>query len=168
MTRAQLAKTLASTEDLTACVALLVVLASVIWGIVSRLLPIESAVWSTELSGLAFSWVAFIGASAAFRRGMHVSVPVLTDLLPEKQRRGLSVLMKCVLVIFLAYATFLSLTMVGKSFNRPSPVLRIPFSYVYLAPALCFLSMSLTLITQIMRDFGFIGSSTAADESENL
>ncbi|NRA86061.1 MAG: TRAP transporter small permease subunit [Rhizobiales bacterium] len=140
----QLTKFLEKLEDVTAALALVIVLFSVIWGILSRLLPVETAVWSIELSGVVFTWAVFIGSSAAYRRGMHVSIPIIIDLLPKVLHFLIFIIVQIIVFIFLLYVVYLSGLLMIESANRPSPVLRIPFTFVYLPVALSCLSIALT------------------------
>ena len=72
---AQISLFLAKLEARLASLALGVVILSVLCGILSRILPLPTVTWSTELSGLAFTWAVFIGCALAFKRGLHVSIP---------------------------------------------------------------------------------------------
>lgn len=158
----RLGKALGSIEDVLASLALAVVLLSVVWGILSRILPVQTAVWSVELSGIIFTWAVFIGAAAAYRRGQHVSIPIVTDLLPDKVQKVISLIVNLAVLLFLLYAVYLSVKLMIESSTRPSPVLRIPFTFVYLPVALSCLSMASTTIKIGFREFKNLASGTEA------
>lgn len=145
---------IASNLDLAvAGTALAVVVASVSWGVATRYIFSQPATWTTELSSIAFAWVVFFGASAAMRRGLHIGIPILVDTLPAPVRKAATTLAIIIVTGFLAYATYLAGLLALQSFNRPSPVLRISFAYVYGGVALALSITTLHAALQFLRVF---------------
>ncbi|GAA6207548.1 TRAP transporter small permease [Cognatishimia sp. WU-CL00825] len=136
-------------ENLISFTALALLTGSVLWGVLTRYVTERPAVWTTELSGILFTWVVFIGAMTAMRDGRHIRVTLLLDILPDAAKKTLMTLGDLIVAAFLIYVTYLSILMMGKGASRPSPVLDIPFSYVYLATAICFAGMSLTSVLRL-------------------
>lgn len=128
-------------EEALAVIALCVVVVSVSYGVITRYITEKSATWATELAGLAFTWVVFLGAAGAMRRHMHVSIDAVTRLLPPKVGRVVAWLVDVLTLVFLAYTTYLAVLITIEAYRRPSPVLRISFTWVYLAVVLGFGSM---------------------------
>ncbi|MDD9741067.1 TRAP transporter small permease [Marinovum sp. SP66] len=145
-----LAKWVRRAENLVSFTALAVLTGSVLWGVLTRYVTERPAVWTTELSGILFTWVVFIGAMTAHQEGRHIRVTLLIDLLPAAARRALRKLADRLVLAFLAYAAWLSFVMMQKGATRPSPVLDIPFSWVYLATLLAFVGMSLTSALRLL------------------
>ena len=110
----------------------------------TRYITERPAVWTTELSGILFTWVVFIGAMTAFRDGKHIRVTLFIDILPVRLRAVLYKTGDVLVLGFLVYVTYLSYRMMLKGASRPSPVLDIPFSWVYLATVVSFAGMSVT------------------------
>ena len=110
---------------------MMVVVASVSWGVLTRYILPQPATWTTELSGMAFAWVVFFGAAAAMREGAHIGIPILVDMLPSKARKAMMMISAGIVTAFLAYSTFLAAELSLGAMNRPSPVLRVPFGLVY-------------------------------------
>lgn len=131
-------------EEMLAVIALCVVVAAVSYGVITRYVTATSATWATELAGLAFTWVVFLGAAAAMRHGMHVSIDAVTRLLPASVARLIAAAMNILVLVFLAYTTYLAISIMIDAYHRPSPVLRISFTWVYLAVVLGFGSMLVT------------------------
>src|SRR5690606_21443822 len=73
-------------EETLAIVALLVVVVSVSCGMILRYVSASAATGDVELAGLAFPWCVFLGAAAAFRRGLHVSVDLICAMIPAPMR----------------------------------------------------------------------------------
>lgn len=138
-------------EALTAFSALAALTGSVLWGVLTRYVTERPAVWTTELSGILFTWVVFIGAMTAYRNDEHIRVTLLLDLMPDRIRAVVERLVDLVVLVFLIYVTWLALVMMHEGATRPSPVLDIPFSWVYLAVVIAFAGMS---VSQALRLFG--------------
>lgn len=148
-------------ERLVSFTALAVLTGSVLWGVLTRYGTAKPAVWTTELSGILFTWVVYVGAMTAHREGRHIRVSLLVDLLPPGPRRAVMLLADLLLLAFLVYVAWLSLVMMQKGASRPSPVLDIPFSWVYLATVIGFAGMA---VSQLARLVGH----AAADHPEDV
>ncbi|RME62863.1 MAG: TRAP transporter small permease [Alphaproteobacteria bacterium] len=129
-------------EDIVSGLALVVVVIAVLWGVLTRYITDQPAVWTSELSAIAFTWLVFIGALAAFRKDAHVNIPIIVQALPPRIGAVVSTLTRIVVFLFVLYAAFLSFRMMLMGATRPSPVMAIPFSYVYAAPLVAFSVMS--------------------------
>ena len=140
-------------ERLISFSALALLTGSVLWGVLTRYVTERPAVWTTELSGILFTWVVFIGAMTAMRDGRHIRVTMLIDILPVTARNWITKAGEIIVLAFLVYVSYLSFKMMEAGATRPSPVLRIPFFYVYLATAICFVGMS---VTSAMRLLGLL------------
>lgn len=145
-------------EETLAVAALGVMVASVAWGVFTRYVTAQSATWATELAGLAFTWVVFLGAAGALRRRMHVGIDVLTAALPPRAEKALGSAMDLIVLVFLAYTTYLAGLISVEAISRPSPVLRISFFWIYLAVVLGFGSM---LVSHLRQMIGRIRGGTA-------
>lgn len=136
--------TLELVEKTVSYSALSVLLLAVLWGVLTRYVTMQPAVWTAELSGILFTWVVFVGSATAFRRNEHVRVSLLVDLLPARYATLVRLVSRLLVLGFLFYVTYLSYGMMVQGATRPSPVMRIPFSLVYLATFLSFSVMSAT------------------------
>lgn len=152
-------------ENLIAFSALTVLLGSVLWGVLTRYVTESPAVWTTELSGIMFTWVVYIGAMTAMRDNRHIRVTLLVDLLPDMAQTITKKAGDIITIAFLAYVTYLSFVMMQQGATRPSPVLRIPFSFVYLATTISFATM--TIITSL-RLLGFASEPQPESADETL
>ncbi|WP_081758986.1 TRAP transporter small permease [Thioalkalivibrio sp. HK1] len=155
-------------ENVVSFFALILLTGSVLWGVLTRYITERPAVWTTELSGILFTWVVFIGAMTAWRSHRHIKVTLLTDLLPCKLRTIVSKIGDGIVFAFLAFVTYLSFSMMLKGASRPSPVLDIPFSYVYLATFICFAGMSITSLLRLLDRPGFADPEKARASDEAL
>lgn len=89
--------------------------------------------WVTELAELMLVWATFLGAASATRRGGHMAVNELVDLLGEAARRvvavGVGMLVCGVLAILLVYGWRLA----NASWGSVLTVLDWPMAVQYLA-----------------------------------
>jgi TRAP-type C4-dicarboxylate transport system permease small subunit len=130
-------------EEAIACTALVVVVAAVCWGVLTRYITAQPAPWAGEVAGMGFAWLVFLGAAAGFKRGLHVSIDILTQLLPAWVEWLLAVLVQLGILAFAAYVFWLGVGFTLANLDNPSPVLRLPQSIIYLAVTVGFLSIGL-------------------------
>jgi TRAP-type C4-dicarboxylate transport system permease small subunit len=130
-------------EEVIACTALAVVVGSVAWGVFTRYVTAQPATWSAEIAAVAFCWMIFLGSAAAFKRGLHVSIDMLTGLLPAPLRRALAVIVDLMVLGFLAWTSQLAISFTIDSWDTPMPSLRWPYSIHYAGAALGLVLMTL-------------------------
>lgn len=129
-------------EEIVAGFALVMVVLAVCWGVVTRYVTATPAVWTNDVAILGFAWVIFVGAAAAFKYGMHMSVDLLVNLFPKGPRRALATAVDVLVLGFLLYFIFLALQFCIRSWGDPMPILRWPRSFHYgseLVGGLCML-----------------------------
>ncbi len=138
-------------EEVLASAALLVVVAAVCWGVLTRYVTAQPAAWAGEVAGMGFAWLVFLGAAAGFKRGLHVSIDLLTSRLPRPLERGLALLTQLGILAFAAYVAWLGVGFTLDNLDNPSPVLRVPQSIIYLAVTLGFLSIAIRQALHLAR-----------------
>jgi TRAP-type C4-dicarboxylate transport system permease small subunit len=149
--RTAVRRLIGSIEELGAAAALVAVVLLTVGGIVNRYLLEGSAAWLPELSGILFAWVVFLGAGAAWKRGMHIAIDAGVRYLPVPAQAAVRRAVELLLIAFLAYALYLSVAITISSHARVTPVLRIPFSWVYAAAAAGFALMLLRKLAALVR-----------------
>lgn len=121
-------------DEAVAGAALAAVFAAVVWGVFARYVAPRPAVWTGEVAAIGFAWVVFVGAAAAARRRLHVGVDLFTARLPGRMRALLERIVNLGLAVLLGYMAWLSWQIGLEAMDRPTPVLRLPYSVMYLAP----------------------------------
>jgi len=125
-----------------------------------RYLTSHSLPWADEVARYLMIWMTFIGAGLALRRGGHVAISNLQDVLPTRAQIALRA---GIVLALLAFFVFMIVTghdyMTRMQFQK-SPALRLPFIYVYAAMPIGFalLGVHLVLIAR-----GFILAGTYRD-----
>lgn len=89
--------------------------------------------WSEEVTRYLLIWSTFIGAGCVYKRGGHISVTVLQDLLPKSLRKVSHVLVHVLCGIFFAFVLYYGFKYIGKQGTQLSAALRIPMRYMYMA-----------------------------------
>jgi tripartite ATP-independent transporter DctM subunit len=92
--------TLAWITELPAAVLVVVEIAVLFSGVVSRYVFDRPLVWSDELASVLFLWLAMFGAVIALRRGEHMRLTALVKLAAPRRRAFLETLSAIVVAIF--------------------------------------------------------------------
>lgn len=118
-------------EEMVAGVALVIVVVSVCWGVLTRYITEQPAAWAGEIAQTAFAWMVFLGAAAGFKYGMHISIDMLLAAVPARLRRVAQLLGDVLVMLFLVYVMWLALVFNIESWDVPTSVLRLPRTIVY-------------------------------------
>lgn len=110
--------------------------------------------WTGEFSRYCFIWATYIGVSYGVKRNSHICITALSDRLPARMRRYVSIL---ALLIFGAFALLVIkesfvLAMKVLDFGQKSPAMGIPMGWIYLAPTVGFLLVIWRLAQNMMRE----------------
>jgi TRAP-type C4-dicarboxylate transport system permease small subunit len=118
-------------EEIVSGVALVVIVASTCWGVMTRYITAQPAAWSGEVAGIAFAWLVFIGAAAGFKYGMHVTIDMVVALLPSGSRRLLMAAADLLVLGFLVTLFVLAAQFSVDAWGDPTSVLRLPRTVTY-------------------------------------
>ena len=127
-------------------IVLAIVFLSVFWGVLARYVAHEPAAWSNELATIGFAWVVFLGAAAAAKKNLHLGIGLIVNLLPARIRCALHILMHLGLALLMLYIGWLAVKIGVDSLDRPTPVLRLPYTIVHAAVALGSVSIGVTAL----------------------
>ncbi len=132
-------------------VGFVVLVGAIVWGVLSRYVTQNPATWVEEVSSIAFTFVVFIGAAEVQRRGKHVSVDLLTSLLPQRVRSSLDFVVGALVAVYCFYVAWLGLKEAVASSAATTSMLNIPLSVPYGALALGFLLFGLRSLQRLWR-----------------
>jgi C4-dicarboxylate transporter DctQ subunit len=89
--------------------------------------------WSEELIRYLIIWLTFIGGSICVRKGEHVGIDLLPELLSTNLKRILFIIVNLIAIIFLAFVLKFSIELI--QFNiatgQIAPALGVPMYIVY-------------------------------------
>lgn len=131
--------------------ALLVTVGAVAWGVVTRYVTAQPAVWASEVAAIAFAWLTFFGASACFRHNAHPSIDMLVRRLPPWPQRAARLGADLLVAAFLAYFSWLGFTFSVSAWDNPTAVLRLPMTVVYAPITLASMMMLARHVATMLR-----------------
>ena len=82
-------------------IAFVILLSAISWGVLSRYVVPTPATWVEEVTSISFAWLIFVGAAEVHRRKQHVSVDLLTSILPLPVQRVLALAVDAFVVLLL-------------------------------------------------------------------
>lgn len=118
-------------EELVAGAALIVVVASVCWGVLTRYVTAQPATWAGELAVIGFAWIVFFGAAACFKYKLHPSIDMMMVLFSARVRQAVRILVHVLVLSFCAYMVWFGVRFSIDAWDNPSPVLRWPLTVLY-------------------------------------
>ncbi|TDL81254.1 TRAP transporter small permease [Palleronia sediminis] len=131
----KLDKALAHLEEVF--IAILLGSASVILfaNVVARYGFNTGVVWAEEVVRYQIIWLVFIGSSVAVRKGIHIGIDALPQVLPAPLAHALRVAVLCICVLFCAALLYYSILLVmqTRAFGQKTSAMQMPFWIVQLA-----------------------------------
>jgi TRAP-type C4-dicarboxylate transport system permease small subunit len=137
-------------EEIIACVAVTVIVLSVSWGVVTRYITEQPAAWASEVATLGFAWAVFFGAAACIKYRLHPAIDVLTDRLPVLGQRITRWFNHILLIAFYGFMTWFGIRFSIDTWDSPSPVLRMPQTFLY-GPVAASSALMIVRTVQIIR-----------------
>ena len=138
-------------EELLASIAISIVVISAFYGVISRYILNNPVAWSNEVATIAFTWTVFLGAAAAWKNNKHIHLDLVYNFFPNKIKIISDWLKNIILTVFFIFALYLSIKFTITAYNKPTAILRIPFSYVDVPVVIFFLSIILRSIQKIIK-----------------
>lgn len=122
-------------EDYSIAAGLFAVTILLFVNIVLRYAFAANTTWAEEFIRYVMIWITFIGGSVCFRKGMHVGVDFIMDLVKGKAKKGLQLFIHIISMIFLVFLIKYGIDLVIFTMNtgQITPSLQIPLFYIYLA-----------------------------------
>lgn len=128
-------------EDTIAGLAMVVVVASVLWGVLTRYLFAQPAAWSYEVATIGFAWLVFFGAAACVRYRAHADIDVLVALFPPAWQRAVAIFNFWLLAGFFGVLTVLFGLHTADAHKSTTIALNLPRSWIYVPLCLATLMM---------------------------
>ena len=103
-------------------------------GVFKRYVLKDPILWQEEVSAFCQVWMIYMGASVAFRSGSHVAIEMVIDALPEKAQKFFGYVIDLIVLFVLVFLCVKSQAYIAQVFGRsgrPTPILRIPYTYIY-------------------------------------
>ena len=91
----------------------------------------SSLSWSEEAARYSFIWTIFLGASVAARRGQHIVVEALVEVLSPRLRRVLTLGVALIDIAFFTLLGYVAALLVDNAWSQTSTALQISIAWVY-------------------------------------
>ena len=128
-------------EEIVASLAVLVVVLSVSWGVLTRYILAQPAAWAGEIATLGFAWVVFFGAAACIKYRLHPTIDLVLERLPPGPRWLVTWFNHLLLLSFFAFMAWFGVRFAIDAIDVPTAVLQVPQAWLYGPVALCFVLM---------------------------
>lgn len=132
---------------------LMIIMTSVIFiQVIMRYVFNNSFTWCEEFSVICFMWITWIGASNGVKKGTHIRILVLIDLLNDKTK---NIFMLVIDVIWFLFTLMLvkygwQMVLMANEFNRRTPALDVPMAFNYFSVLLGGTCMAIGLVSVIL------------------
>ena len=125
-------------EEIVACLAVVAVVASVSWGVITRYITEQPAAWASEIATLGFAWVVFFGSAACVKYRLHPAIDLLVERFSPGTQRVVRGLNHALVLAFFGFMVWFGTRFAIDAWDSPTPVLRWPQTVLYGPVALCF------------------------------
>lgn len=119
--------------EIAVVAAMLVILvACVLWGVVTRYVSPRPAAWTGEVAAIAFCWCCLLGSGAFYARGIHPRVFEPARLFVARLRPlavGLSAAVEAAVLLLVGFYGALETV---TNLDNPTSILRLPGSVYYI------------------------------------
>ncbi|MDD5832733.1 MAG: TRAP transporter small permease [Clostridiales bacterium] len=133
-------------------IAMAVMVAVIFYQVVLRYVFNNSNIWSEELARYLMCYVVLFGAAIAIRKGSHLQVDFLINMLPERAR-SLAVI-ACTIAgdAFLVFFFIHGISLVQGTFKSISSGTGIPMAYAYMCLPIGAVLMVMASIEVILKE----------------
>ena len=87
--------------------------------------------WSEEATRYLLIWSTLLGAGCVYKHAGHISITLLQNLLPEKAKDVIQILIHGLCILLFALIVFYGIKYFGKQGKQLSATMRLPMKYVY-------------------------------------
>ena len=102
-----------------------------LWQVFNRFVLNASLSWSEEAQIFGHIWIVFLGIPIAYRRGAHLFIETICDLLPAAPRSVFNLLVELLWAAFALSLMMLGFRVAQIAHMQSSPGLEVPMSYPY-------------------------------------
>ena len=108
--------------------------------------------WTEEVSRIAFVYCIFIGATLGIRDRAHINMDVIVALLPPGGQLFMKMISNLLVATFLMFVIWQGVDFVVQTGVQMTPVLLIPFRYLYVIIPLSAAIMLMYLVRNAIED----------------
>lgn len=128
----------------SAITAVLMIFLTILIGfnVISRFVFNSPIAWQYEATLVCLSWVVFVGMSVTFRNDEHMRLTFVSNALPERLQPLWIVIMDILVLLFLVYGGFCSISVVNNAMSTTYQTIPVSRGLFYMPfPVGCVLSV---------------------------
>lgn len=122
--------------------------------------------WSMDLVMLMFAWFGFLAASQSTRRGAHLGVDILTNLMPRKMRLGVMLFNKILMAVFIAVIAYASFMQSISNMERMIGSINLTYSAITISLSVGCVLIFISLCIQICEQIQVLRGKMTEEEAE--
>ena len=152
-------KFLSELDMLIACIPLLILIVTTFVGVPMRYIVGQPFTWLEEVQSACLVWIVFASAGAAFRTGSHVAIEMIVERFPKSIQKVIQIGITLVVIVVVGYLFVQSIGYIQMFIKngRSTPMLRIPYSTIYIICPVSFILQIVSYIFVTIRDWNKIG-----------
>lgn len=112
--------------------------------------------WSEEFQKFGHIWMVFLAIPVAYRRGAHIGMDMLYQLLPDPARRAITLAIELMWLALAAAIGWYTLAIMEIARNQDSPGLDIRMDYVYSGLVIGAAYLALVALRRLAAFFGVV------------
>lgn len=106
--------------------------------------------WSEEAARYLLVWSTFLGATMAYKRGMHIAVTFLVEAFPPAAGKAMKIISHLLAAAFFVIIISYGIKYMQMQSTQVSASLRIPMKYIYFIIPFAGAVMSIHALTKIL------------------
>lgn len=146
------------------CTIFIILVISTVTQVVCRYFLHISVPWTEELARFCFIWATMLGAASLVKSNGHPAVDALTGKFTGKAKILHQIFVYLVIMIVVYIGIRYGFALVAQTGLQLSPVMKIPYSYVYLAFPVGCIATVFHLIDGIVDCIAELGTSGMDEE----
>ncbi len=119
--------------------------------VLSRYLFAASVPWSDPLARYGQTWIMLIGSSLALRKGLHIGIDNLVNMLPAKFRQIVLHVNVLLIFCFAAAMTYQGFKLIDIASSQTIPEMGIPMAWIYYMIPTAGVLLMLTCIEMVLK-----------------
>lgn len=92
-----------------------------------------------------FVWVVYIGVGSLYKQKEHICVGFLLNYMSESMKKFVLLFNDIVMFVASAIIAYYALVLTSRSFHKPTPTMKIPYSFIDIAVAFGFVYVLIDL-----------------------
>ncbi len=145
------------------CALLLAILVLVIWfEILQRYALHLGMTWGEEFSRYVMIWTALMAVPCGAYRREHIGLEIVTNLLPERRRRQLRLLLDLIGLAFFLFLTVYGIGMAAGGRSQYATIFGMTMTVPFASVPVCGLLTSIQIVVSLLRDFAPAASKEPA------